>query len=219
MIPVQPNQYTTLALDGAYTSWGRFFTARQVIKKMMIGHVKGWDADGYIVSWDGRNLDNPTAPASPINWEDKTVALYADNPCLRSAPNSLTGLQTEWPIPTIVICTRWFGKKVKAGESISLRRLYKIEKGVCAYCGNHIPFSEATKDHIYPRSLGGSNDDFNLALACRKCNADKADTFPFYNKDGKIPEGAKARLFHVPDGLVIRPEWRTHLHLPEEVSV
>ena len=42
----------------------------------------------------------------------------------------------------------------------------------CEYC--HYPeflsTSPLTIDHIYPQSLGGSDDMDNLALACRRCN-------------------------------------------------
>ncbi|GAX41800.1 HNH endonuclease [Tolypothrix sp. NIES-4075] len=43
---------------------------------------------------------------------------------------------------------------------------------LCEYC--HYPeflsTSPLTIDHIYPQSLGGSDDVDNLALACRRCN-------------------------------------------------
>ncbi|MGH7998117.1 MAG: HNH endonuclease [Brasilonema sp.] len=42
----------------------------------------------------------------------------------------------------------------------------------CEYC--HYPeflsTSPLTIDHIMPKSLGGSDDADNLALACRRCN-------------------------------------------------
>lgn len=42
----------------------------------------------------------------------------------------------------------------------------------CAYCGTgEGPFEF---DHIYPRSLGGSSEPNNLALACRPCNQSKS---------------------------------------------
>ena len=214
MIPVTPNTITTLVLDKHHMCWGRFMTARNALKKLITKQVKGWDADTNIVSWDGSDLENVNGPASSINWQDMTVGLYPDNPCLRSAPNVVTGAETMWAIPTIVVCTRWWGTKQKRGESISLKRLHKIQKGICQYCGDYVPLAEATKDHIYPKDLGGSNDDFNLALACRPCNARKANLYPYLDKDGKIPKGVKQG--HLPTiDVDIRPEWRSHLHLPE----
>lgn len=52
----------------------------------------------------------------------------------------------------------------------------------CCYCGAHTHTGGerddlcATLDHVLPRAAGGSNDSDNLVCACRKCNADKADS-------------------------------------------
>lgn len=42
----------------------------------------------------------------------------------------------------------------------------------CEYCRSpeFVNADRFTVDHIYPRSLGGSDDLDNLALACRRCN-------------------------------------------------
>ena len=38
----------------------------------------------------------------------------------------------------------------------------------CTYCGDQIgPFE---KDHVYPKWRGGSDDESNIVLACRRCN-------------------------------------------------
>lgn len=43
---------------------------------------------------------------------------------------------------------------------------------LCEYChsSERLSASRFTIDHIKPRSLGGSDDLENLALACRRCN-------------------------------------------------
>jgi HNH endonuclease len=41
----------------------------------------------------------------------------------------------------------------------------------CAYCG--YPMAAPTRDHIKPRSKGGTLDGGNKALACDRCNTDK----------------------------------------------
>ena len=43
---------------------------------------------------------------------------------------------------------------------------------LCEYChsSERLSASRFTIDHITPRSLGGSDELENLALACRRCN-------------------------------------------------
>lgn len=213
MIPVEPGKITTLALDRHHMWDGRFFTARACFRQLMNGRIQGIDANGMPVTWTGASATNLNSPGTTINWQEKTVALFDDQPCMRSAPNTATGEVTEWAIPTIAIRTHYFGIHQRKGENISLRKLYKIQKGTCQYCGVRIPFSEATKDHIRPRSKHGTNDDENIALACRRCNSAKADIFPYYDRDGNIPKGVTRAGIHVPDDIVIREEWKPYLYL------
>lgn len=44
----------------------------------------------------------------------------------------------------------------------------------CAYCGHRVKLSNATLDHILPRSKGGLDTPSNLVLACERCNQTKA---------------------------------------------
>ncbi|MEO5825180.1 MAG: HNH endonuclease signature motif containing protein [Gemmatimonadales bacterium] len=48
---------------------------------------------------------------------------------------------------------------------------------VCAYCGTRVPAETITLDHVRPRRGQSAYDRAdNLVLACRPCNAAKADT-------------------------------------------
>jgi 5-methylcytosine-specific restriction endonuclease McrA len=46
----------------------------------------------------------------------------------------------------------------------------------CHYCGKWIFPTNATLDHIVPRSRGGDNSLSNLLLCCRGCNQGKGST-------------------------------------------
>lgn len=52
----------------------------------------------------------------------------------------------------------------------------KGRRGRCTYCGR--VSKNLTKDHVIPRSKGGSNDTDNIVLACANCNEVKADRTP-----------------------------------------
>jgi HNH endonuclease len=43
----------------------------------------------------------------------------------------------------------------------------------CTYCGD--PMAAPTRDHIRPRSKGGTLAPGNKTLACDRCNTDKGD--------------------------------------------
>jgi 5-methylcytosine-specific restriction endonuclease McrA len=51
-----------------------------------------------------------------------------------------------------------------------LRRLADVHGWFCWYC--HLPIGPIGShiDHVVPRSAGGDDGFFNLALACRQCN-------------------------------------------------
>ena len=42
----------------------------------------------------------------------------------------------------------------------------------CQYCGI-LCIGTATRDHVYPKSLGGSSGKKNIVYACRRCNQAK----------------------------------------------
>lgn len=205
---------TTLLLD---KHWGpiAYLNARACIRHLITGRIKGVDAVENIVSWDGSDIDQyPTE--SSLCWKDVTVVLHDDQPYIRSAPNSVTGEETRHYIPTIGMCTHHFGIPNRKGENVSLRAVYSIYKGICQYCFNHIPFSEATKDHVYPRHLGGPGHDYNIVLACRPCNNAKGGEYPYHDKNGNVPKPKYIINGFVVDMDSMRPEWRKPLYMPVE---
>jgi 5-methylcytosine-specific restriction endonuclease McrA len=54
------------------------------------------------------------------------------------------------------------------------RRLYDEYGGICVICGDTVSFEEITKDHIVPRSRGGSDYISNIQPACSECNERKS---------------------------------------------
>lgn len=200
MIPVDPTQRTTLVLNYLYQPHA-FLTARAAFRHLLIGSVKGIDADGLPAPW----VAEGTAPS----WGSRTVSLYDDQPCMRSAHDA------HWPIPTVALLQNTFGYRPIKAESISLRKLFSMYRGTCQYCYEKIPFSIATREHVYPRHLGGTNHDFNLVLACKKCNSEKAHHFPYPDINGNpvkpLTLGSLRRVT-VPAGVKMRPEWEPYLH-------
>lgn len=58
------------------------------------------------------------------------------------------------------------------------KTLWQDQGGKCLYCQDPLQgylSAYACLDHIFPKSLGGSDENLNLALVCYRCNALKAD--------------------------------------------
>lgn len=67
-------------------------------------------------------------------------------------------------------------------ENVSLHRsgrpVYNKTEGHCAICGEFVPYTDFTVDHIIPLAKGGSNDLSNLQCSCGVCNRIKQDILP-----------------------------------------
>jgi 5-methylcytosine-specific restriction endonuclease McrA len=68
------------------------------------------------------------------------------------------------------------GKRKKRSKPRPQRaKIYKSSGGICEYCLCPIGLEEATVDHVIPKSRGGADHVYNLALACYDCNQAKGD--------------------------------------------
>lgn len=62
-------------------------------------------------------------------------------------------------------------------NSIGMEPIFAIFGTACIYCEVDLrhPEISATKDHLIPRSKGGSDSPLNLVPACKTCNGEKAN--------------------------------------------
>lgn len=68
----------------------------------------------------------------------------------------------------------------EAGAEAVLVRIDEVierDQGVCYLCGQAVPRSEISIDHIIPLSMGGSHTLANLGLTHLRCNVRKGSTF------------------------------------------
>lgn len=60
--------------------------------------------------------------------------------------------------------------------ALTNRTLFGRDRNVCAYCGeHHTTHHQLSRDHIMPKSKGGTNTWMNVVTACRDCNSKKSD--------------------------------------------
>jgi len=188
---VNPNDRTTLLLSFTYEPM-TVITARAAIHHQITRKGKGIDSHGILFEFGQESTP------------------YPNNPVLRSAHDVHI-------VPTVMICSAKFIPIHRNPDRyLTIREIYNLYKGVCQYCLKKISLNEATRDHHYPKSLGGTNHDFNLVLACKKCNCIKDSLYPYRNVRGEL---VKPKILNkvskqgslIGDSTNFREEWKPFL--------
>lgn len=81
--------------------------------------------------------------------------------------------------------------------------LKEREKGnECIFCGKRI---DLTIDHLFPRCLGGPNDEKNIVFVCRECNSSKGPRrlYEFWTSKSGL-EGAKYEVPRIAEGKYLK---------------
>ena len=86
----------------------------------------------------------------------------------------------------------------------SRANIYARDDYVCQYCGEAMPTSELTFDHVVPVAQGGRKDWENIVTCCISCNR---------RKGGRTPEEAGMHLVRVPKRPVSTPAIRITIGL------
>lgn len=76
--------------------------------------------------------------------------------------------------------------------------IYLRDGFLCAYCLCNlasVPANLRTLDHVMPASRGGTNDDWNLCLACKKCNDTKQDLTAWEHLARDVRPGSNNDVF------------------------
>lgn len=164
MKPITANTKTTLLLN---TAWQpiTMVTARAAFGHLLKKRISALDKNGNIFH-------------SLESWNE-LGDFYEDQPALPS-------VKRDYPIPTIIVVNSKFFRKPKK-KKLTLFDLAKICEYKCQYCFEKTPIKYLTIDHVHPKSRGGSDDHDNRVLACKKCNSEKSNIFPWYDSEGKVP--------------------------------
>ena len=118
-------------------------------------------------------------PMYRTHWKRAVSAIFCGRAEIIEEHESHKILTSSGPIPfpTIVRYTSGvlIGKirKLPISPKITKKNVWLRDGGNCQYCSKNIPLSEATIDHVIPKSRGGKNEWENITLACAKCNQKK----------------------------------------------
>lgn len=125
-------------------------------------------------------LDPAFRPINLVGWEKAITWLFTgraevveeyENRVVRS-PSCV------FKVPSII---RFLGRVrglFRKGMKFNRHNVYLRDHGRCVYCGNKVPKSEFTYDHVVPKSQGGKTIWTNVVIACLPCNQKKRDQTP-----------------------------------------
>ena len=145
-------------------------------------------------------LDVAGQPVSWIAWQD-AACLYVKQQVaweigetefrIWGGVSRITGLRSTLTINSIIAVHGDVAQKHYRSivPHLTNRELFRRDASLCMYCGHQYPDGELTRDHIVPRSQGGSDNWTNVVAACKRCNTAKG---------GRTPEEAKMPLLAVP---------------------
>jgi 5-methylcytosine-specific restriction endonuclease McrA len=80
-------------------------------------------------------------------------------------------------IPRVILLVV-FDRLPKKEVKFTRHNIFERDKNTCQYCGEVLPSSELTLDHVVPRSRGGTSTWENLVACCHSCNREKGNQFP-----------------------------------------
>jgi len=98
------------------------------------------------------------------------------------------GANFEIQVPRIIRLVR-FERSHAHGLRLNRRNLFARDGHRCQYCGQSLPLSQLSLDHVVPRSRGGTTTWENVVASCLHCNT---------KKGGRTPQEARMKLMRQP---------------------
>jgi 5-methylcytosine-specific restriction endonuclease McrA len=129
-------------------------------------------------------------PVARIPWQRAITLLFLGKVELveEYEDRTIRSVSFEVKMPSVVRFLRTL-KRRKPVIRFSRENVYARDQGRCQYCGKAVTRSEATYDHVVPRSQGGGTNWENIVIACVPCNRAKG---------GKTPAQARMKLLTRP---------------------
>ena len=125
----------------------------------------------------------------PVDWAtwQEAVCLYARNLVvwkrgesilrLRGGRSRFDGSRTTMDVHSIIACGGRIARHGRSVPPLTNQALFGRDRNLCLYCGGVYPDSGLTRDHVVPKSRGGSDVWDNVVAACKRCNHRKGNRF------------------------------------------
>lgn len=89
---------------------------------------------------------------------------------IRGGHSRLDGSRTIIDLNSIIACDGRVMHPMRSVPPLTNRALFRRDQNLCLYCGGSFQDRDLTRDHVVPRSRGGSDVWDNVVAACKRCN-------------------------------------------------
>lgn len=130
-------------------------------------------------------------PLKVVPWR-KAVTLWCQGKVevISVYDREIRSVSISFKLPSVIRLLRYVRMK-RRFDYVPFNRanIYARDEHSCQYCGQTLPASELTFDHVVPVAQGGTKDWENIVTCCVNCNR---------RKGGQTPEQAGMRLVRRP---------------------
>ena len=130
-------------------------------------------ADTLVLNKDGQPVS--LLPPSTIQWKEAITYLWLDKVHVLEWYDDWVVSSPSWEtkVPAVVLVKKY----IKKNTSVRLSRFNVLlrDSFECQYCDDILTRSDATLDHVIPRSLGGKTSWTNIVASCGSCNVLKGN--------------------------------------------
>lgn len=130
-------------------------------------------ADTLVLNADAKPYS--ILPLSTISWQESIKYYVLDKVTVLEWYDDWVVSSPSWEtkVPAVVLVKKY----IKKNTSVRLSRFNVLlrDSFECQYCDDMLSKSDATLDHVIPRSLGGKTTWTNIVASCGSCNVLKGN--------------------------------------------
>jgi 5-methylcytosine-specific restriction endonuclease McrA len=176
MISVGPDR----AMSASVLVLNRFYLAVHVVNVRRAFGLLYRDLAEVIHVEDGRYLNYDFAA-----WLEDSLQRASAR---RTHEDWIRAVNFEIQVPRVIRLLH-YDRTPRQTLRFSRRNLFARDEHRCQYCGEAVPYSQLSLDHVVPRSRGGATSWENVVTSCKPCNTAKG---------GRTPQEARMKLLRNP---------------------
>ena len=108
-------------------------------------------------------------PLSLWSWQDTLKAVFLERvDVLSEYDREVHSPSFKMKLPSVISLKEYVS--LKSSPAFTRFNVFLRDQFSCQYCGDRLPTSDLTFDHVIPRSRGGRTNWSNIVTACSDCN-------------------------------------------------